>query len=198
MYPKSFQELIEAFRKLPQVGAKAAERYAYAILSMDESEVSALIEKISTAKARIRPCTTCYHLSDQAECDICSDDNRDRTVICVVNSSRDVIAMENTRQFNGLYHVLQGEISPSKGVLPEDLTINDLMKRLDEGVKEVIIATNSTIDGETTALYLSKLINAKEIAVSRLAHGIPMGGQLDYADELTLAKAIEGRIKYKE
>jgi len=198
MYPKSFQELIEAFRKLPQVGVKAAERYAYAILDMSEGEVDDLVEKLTTAKTVIHPCEICYHLSDQAKCEICSDKNRDHSVICVVNSSRDVIAMENTKEFNGLYHVLQGEISPAKGVLPEDLRISELLDRMNEEVKEVIIATNSTIDGETTALYLSKLIRAKDIAVSRLAHGIPMGGQLDYADELTLAKAIEGRIKYKE
>ena len=196
MYPESFQRLIEVFRSLPQVGAKAAEKYAYAILAMSDSEIQELLTTIATAKEKVKPCSICYHLSEQDKCAICLDSTRDTNTICVVNSSRDVIAMENTHQFKGLYHVLKGEISPAKGIMPEDLTINELMKRLENGVKEVIIATNSTIDGETTALYLSKLIKAKNISVSRLAHGIPMGGQLDYADELTLAKAIEGRVKY--
>ena len=196
MYPVAFQKLIEAFRKLPQVGTKAAERYSYAVLAMTEEEVIDLTEKIRQAKALVRSCRICFHLSDKEECDICLDKARDRSLLCVVNSSKDVIAMENTKQYNGLYHVLGGEISPSKGVLPEDLNIKELLSRLDEGIKELIIATNSTIDGETTALYLSKLVSGKPVAVSRLAHGIPMGGQLDYADELTLAKALAGRVKY--
>jgi len=196
MYPVSFIKLIEAFRKLPQVGAKAAERYAFAILQMSNQEVQDLIDSIAKAKEAVKSCSVCFHLCEEDTCVICQDQQRDSEIICVVNSSRDVIAMENTRQFNGLYHVLNGEISPAKGIMPEDLTIKELLDRLDGGVKEVIIATNSTVDGETTALYLSKVIKTKNIPVSRLAHGIPMGGQLDYADELTLAKAIEGRIKY--
>ena len=196
MYPENFDKLIEIFRKLPQVGAKAAERYAYAVLALSDEESKSFGEIINLAKETIHPCQVCFHLSDQDKCNICKDESRDNQVICVVNSSRDVIAMENTQQYHGLYHVLQGEISPAKGVMPEDLTINELLERLNADIKEVIIATNSTIDGETTALYLSKLISTKNITVSRLAHGMPMGGQLDYADELTLAKAIEGRIKY--
>ncbi len=196
MYPASFIKLIETFRKLPQVGAKAAERYAFAVLQMSSQEVENFTASILKAKEAVKTCSSCFHLCEDDKCVICQDQERNQEVICVVNSSRDVIAMENTKQFNGLYHVLNGEISPTKGVMPEDLTIKELLDRLDSGIKEVIIATNSTVDGETTALYLSKVIKAKNVAVTRLAHGIPMGGQLDYADELTLAKAIEGRIKY--
>jgi len=196
MYPLNFQKLIAAFRKLPQVGNKAAERYAYALLEMSDEDVFTLLTTIKKAKENTRHCQQCFHLSEEDYCDICLDNKRDFSIVCVVNSSRDIIAMENTKQYNGLYHVLKGEISPTKGVMPEDLTISELMQRLDNGVVEVIIATNSTVDGETTALYLSKLIKNKNIIVSRLAHGIPMGGQLDYADELTLTKAIEGRVKY--
>jgi len=196
MYPTSFQKLIDAFRKLPQVGTKVAERYAYAVLAMEEQEVQHYINAIIIAKSKVKPCTICFHLCEDEKCTICSDQSRNKELVCIVNSSRDVIAMENTQQYTGLYHVLQGEISPAKGIMPEDLTIKELLNRLEQEVKEVIIATNSTVDGETTALYLSKLIGTKNITVSRLAHGIPMGGQLDYADELTLAKALEGRIKY--
>jgi len=196
MYPPSFLKLIEEFRKLPQVGIKAAERYAYAVLAMSETEIQQLTTTIEQAKKLTKYCQSCFHLCEDEKCEICNDQSRNQQLICIVNSSRDVIAMENTKQYNGLYHVLTGEISPAKGIMPEDLTIKELLDRLNHGVTEVIIATNSTVDGETTALYLSKIIKDKNIIVSRLAHGIPMGGQLDYADELTLAKAIEGRIKY--
>ena len=196
MYSPLFLKMIDYFRKLPQVGNKAAERYVYGVLAMSEEEVQEFADTLIKAKEKVKPCKICFNLCESDLCYICEDHMRDKQVICVVNSSKDVIAMEKTQQFKGLYHVLGGEISPAKGILPEDIRVEELIKRLDENVKEVIIATNSTMDGETTALYLSKLISQENIIVSRLAHGIPMGGQLDYADELTLAKALEGRRKY--
>ena len=196
MYPASFQQLIEMFRKLPQVGAKAAERYAFAVLALSEQDCGDFAEIIKKVKATVHPCEICFNLSEEATCSICQDQSREQELLCVVNSARDIIAMENTGIYRGLYHVLGGEISPTKGIMPDDLTIKQLLTRLTAGIKEVIIATNSTIDGETTALYLSKLITKEGVAVSRLAHGLPMGGQLDYADEMTLVKALQGRIKY--
>lgn len=195
MYPKYFEELVEAFRSLPQVGEKAAERFAYAILDMDNDKVQTLSDSLINVKNNIKRCKKCWHICDDEICSICSDASRDHSVICVVNTSKDLVAIEKTGQFNGYYHVLMGDISPSKGTMPEDLTISFLLDRLDSNVKEIIIATNSTLDGETTALYLNKVMQAREVEISRIAYGMPMGGQLDYADELTLTKAIEGRTK---
>lgn len=196
MYPKSFQRLIQAFKKLPQVGNKAAERYAYAVFQMKSTEVNELLTSISEVKEKVVQCQQCFHLAEDALCEICQDPSRDHSIICVVNSSKDVLAMEKTGFYRGLYHVLLGEIAPTKGVMPQDLTIDELLGRLDANVKELILATNTTVEGETTAMYLKKILNNNEIKVTRLAHGIPMGGQLDYADELTLSKAITGRTKY--
>ncbi|MFV0255311.1 MAG: recombination mediator RecR [Erysipelotrichaceae bacterium] len=195
MYPKTFMALIESFKTLPGVGEKAAERYAYAILEMSNDQTQNLANTLIDVKNSIKYCSNCHHISDNDLCDICSDNHRDNSIICIVNTSKDLIAIEKTKEYNGVYHVLLGEISPTKGVMPEDLTIDHLMLRLDKQIKEVILATNSTLDGETTALYLSKLIQMKNIEISRIAYGMPMGGQLDYADELTLSKALKGRTK---
>lgn len=194
-YPKSFEQCMEGFKKLPGVGTKSAERYAFTMLSCSEREVEEFANALLEMKSKIHPCPICGNLSEEEECDICKDKNRDQTTICVVQSARDIIAMERTNEYKGVYHVLNGLISTSKGILPEDLNIDSLIRRIDTGVKEVILATNATVEGETTALYLDKLLASKAILVTRIAYGIPMGGHLDYADELTLIKAIEGRKK---
>jgi len=195
-YPKSFQNLVDQFRRLPQVGNKAAIRFAYAILAMDDMAVKNLADAMVEAKANLHNCEICHNMCEEKRCVVCVNPNRDNTTICVVTSSKDVLAMESIGNYQGVYHVLGGEISPSKGVLPEDLNLTSLIGRINTDIKEVIIATNSTIDGEITALYISKLLNGFTFTVSRLAHGIPMGGQLDYADERTLLKAMQGRTKY--
>lgn len=194
-YPKSFERCIESFKKLPGVGAKSAERYTFTILDCSLEEVEEFAEALVELKKKTRPCAICGNLTESEQCVICEDTKRDTTTICVVQSTRDVLAMERTQEFKGTYHVLNGLISTSKGILPEDLNIDALLKRIDLGVKEVILATNATVEGETTALYLDKLLASKNILVTRIAYGIPIGGHLDYADELTLIKAIEGRKK---
>ncbi len=196
MYPNSFQRLINAFRKLPQVGNKAAERYAYTIFEMGADEVNELLESINDVRNKVCRCKICFHLSEDEVCDICKDATRDKSIICVVNSSKDVLAMEKTGEYYGQYHVLTGEIAPTKGIMPKDITIQELVNRLTPDVKELILATNTTIEGETTAMYIKKILEGRELKITRLAHGIPMGGQLDYADELTLRKALEGRNDY--
>lgn len=195
MYPKKFEYLIENYRKLPGVGLKTAERYAYETIEWNEEKLNDFIQSLVDIRDGIKICEICGNLSDDDTCDICNDHDRDHSLICVVQSPKDVIAMEKTREYNGLYHVLNGVISTSKGILPEDINIESLLQRINGNTKEIIIATNPTVEGETTALYLSKLLEKYEVNVTRIAHGLPMGGHLDYADELTLIKAIEGRNK---
>ncbi len=195
MYPKSFERCIEGFKKLPGVGQKSAERYTYSMLECDLSEIKEFAEALLYMKTNVKPCSICGHLTENDICEICLDPERDMTVICVVQSSKDLIAMEKTNEFKGYYHVLNGLISTNKGVFPEDLNIESLIERIDGNLKEIILATNATLEGETTALYLDKKLSTKGIDVTRIAHGIPIGGHLDYADELTLIKAIEGRKK---
>ena len=197
MYPSLFEELVENFRKLPGVGKKTAERYAFEFLKWNEEEIEDFINICKDSKKNIKPCTLCGNLAEDDLCDICKDESRDKSVICVVEQVQDLIAMEKTQEYQGVYHVLNGVISPSKGILPEDINIPSLLKRCDETTNEVIIATNPTVEGETTALYLSKILEKKNINATRIAHGIPMGGHLDYADELTLIKALENRKKIK-
>lgn len=194
-YPKAFEELIISFRKLPGVGAKTAERYAYAVLDMKEDQVDMFIKSIHDSFHTLCTCKVCGNLTDKEVCDICEDTNRDNTTMCVVTKAKDIIAIEKSGTYQGVYHVLDGEISTTKGILPEDIRIKELLDRITSETKEVILATNPTVDGETTALYLGKLLKNKEVNVTRLAHGLPMGGHLDYADELTLIKAMEGRKK---
>lgn len=197
MYPKSLENLIENFKMLPGVGAKTAERYALLMLEKSESEIQEFAQSLIDCKTKIKTCDICGNIAEDEHCSICQDHSRNTRIICVVQSAKDIIAMEKTREYRGVYHVLQGVISPRKGVLPEDLTISKLMERIDQGVDEVILATNLTLEGETTALYIAKLLEDRNIYTTRIAHGLPMGGHLDYADELTLIKALEGRKSMK-
>lgn len=186
--------LIEELSKLPGVGKKTAQRLAFYILSMDKDEANKLAKSIINAKEKIKYCSICNNLTDTDPCNICSDKKRDSSIICVVEDPRDVVAMERTREFNGLYHVLHGSISPMEGIGPEDIKIKELLQRIQEyPVKEIILATNPTIEGEATAMYISKLIKPLGIKATRIAHGIPVGGDLEYTDEVTLSKALEGR-----
>ena len=193
---KALVRLQESLAKLPSIGKKSAERMAFAMLEMEDEDLNEFADAIKDLKTKIHQCPICGNITEDDECYICKDDSRDRETILVVSSPKDVIAFENAEGYHGLYHVLGGTISISKGKGIEDLNITSLLKRVEsENIKEVIIATNPTVDGETTALYLAKLLENKGVNVTRLAYGLPMGGNLDYADALTLAKAIEGRRK---
>lgn len=197
MYPRAFEKLIECFQLLPGVGAKTAERYAFTMLDCPEEQIHLFTEALIGCKTEIRHCPVCGNITDQDACSICEDEQRNHSMICVVQSPKDVIAMEKMQEYRGVYHVLNGLISTSKGIMPEDLNIEALAERITPEIQEVIIATNATIEGETTALYLDKLLSGKGVLVTRIAHGLPMGGHLDYADELTLIKAFEGRKSLK-
>lgn len=197
MYPKSLERLIESFQMLPGVGAKTAERYAFTMLDCPIEQVNFMVQALQAVKQEIKFCSVCGNISDGDECSICKDQKRNRQLICVVQSPKDVVAMEKTQEFSGVYHILNGLISTSKGIMPDDLNMKSLVDRISPEVEEVVIATNATIEGETTALYLDKLLSGKGVLVTRIAHGLPMGGHLDYADELTLIKALEGRKKLK-
>lgn len=193
-YSAPIESLIEAFAKLPGVGKKTAQRLAFHVLDMNEGEVENLSKAIITAKRSIRYCKFCTNITDREVCSICSDSHRDPSIICVTEDPRDVVAMEKTKEYKGLYHVLHGAISPLEGIGPEEIKIKELLIRLQDGeAKEIILATNPNIEGEATAMYLSKLIKPMGIKVSRIAHGIPVGGDLEYIDEVTLSKAMEGR-----
>lgn len=196
MYPATLEKLIESFRKLPSVGQKTAERYAMAMLELPQEDVELFSNSLKDVKEKIKRCRTCGNLTENDVCDICKDSVRDSSTICVVQNPKDLIAIEKIGSFNGKYHVLHGAISPMKGILPENLNIESLLTRLDENVKEVIIATNSTVEGDTTALYLTNIIKKyPNITITRLASGLPTGSNLDYADEMTLFRALQGRIK---
>lgn len=193
-YPKPLAKLIGEFAKLPGIGYKTAQRLAFHILSLDDAEAQALADSITEAKQEMKYCSICGNLTDQDPCAICSDQSRRTDVICVVESPKDVAAMERIREFNGQYHVLNGVISPMEGVGPEDINLRSLIKRLQNSdVRELIIATNPNIEGEATAMYIARLIKPAGIKVTRIAHGLPVGGDLEYADEVTLLKAMEGR-----
>ena len=193
---KALVRLQESLAKLPSIGKKSAERMAFAMLEMEDEDLNEFADAIKELKTKIHLCPICGNITEDDECYICKDESRDRETILVVSSPKDVIAFENAEGYHGLYHVLGGTISISKGKGIEDLNIASLIKRVEEeNIKEIIIATNPTVDGETTALYLAKLLENKGANVTRLAYGLPMGGNLDYADALTLAKAIEGRRK---
>lgn len=193
---KALVRLQESLGKLPSIGKKSAERMAFAMLEMEDEDLNEFSDAIRDLKIKIHQCPICGNITEEDECYICKDDSRDRETILVVSSPKDVIAFENADGYHGLYHVLGGTISISKGKGIEDLNIASLLKRIEsDNIKEVIIATNPTVDGETTALYLAKLLENNGVNVTRLAYGLPMGGNLDYADALTLAKAIEGRRK---
>ena len=192
------QRLIEKFASLRGVGRKTAARYAFSVLDMPEEEAIEFANAIIAAKKEVVPCSVCGNLSDKPVCDICGDDRRDKSVICVVEDPRAVIAFEKTREYRGLYHVLGGVISPAKGIGPDKLRIAELMERLEEGdVKELIIATNPNVDGETTALYIAGMAAKKGIKTTRLAYGIPVGADIEYADEIPLMRAMDGRREIK-
>lgn len=193
-YPKPLARLINEMSKLPGIGSKTAQRLSFYILSLEDKEAEQLANAILTAKKEMKYCSVCGNLTDEDPCAICSDPSRNAETICVVESPKDVMAMERIREYNGLYHVLHGVISPMEGIGPEDINLMSLLKRLQTtDVKELIIATNPNIEGEATAMYIARLIKPSGIKVSRIAHGIPVGGDLEYADEVTLLKAMEGR-----
>lgn len=193
-YAAPIAKLIEELSKLPGVGSKTAQRLAFHLLDMPYSEVEQIASAMVNAKKNIKYCSVCCNITDTDVCDICSNPKRDNTLICVVEDARDVVAMEKTKEFKGLYHVLHGAISPMEGIGPENIRIKELLVRLGEhDVKELILATNPNIEGEATAMYISRLIKPLGIKVTRIAHGIPVGGDLEYADEVTLMKALEGR-----
>ncbi len=194
MHAPAIEILIEQFARLPGVGRKSAERMAFYLLdSMSAEDVYAMCEKIKNAKDSITFCSSCQNLTDIDPCPICSSEKRDKSVICVVESPKEVAAIENTNEYNGLYHVLHGVLSPIDGISPDDLKIKELLLRLNDDVKEVIMATNPTVGGTATAVYIQKLLQPMGVKVTRIAHGIPIGGGLEYADEATLTKALEGR-----
>lgn len=185
--------LIEQFERIPGVGHKSAQRMAFHLLNQPPERAKEFAEAILDASQNIKRCSVCQNLTDSELCPICESAGRDKSVICVVGDPRDVIAFERTREFKGLYHVLHGLISPMDGIGPEELTVKQLLARLGPEVKEVVMATNPTVEGEATAMYLSRLIKPMGIRVSRLAYGIPVGGNLEYADDVTLTRALEGR-----
>lgn len=197
MYPAKFEELITLFEKLPGVGYKTAQRYAFSLLEKNDDEINLIVQDLLNVK-NIKKCKVCGFLSDEDECEICKDEHRDRSTIMVVGYPQEAVAIEKTNGYHGLYHILNGLISSSKGIYPEDINIEALMQRINDEVKEVIIATSPTMDGEMTSLYLNKLLADKNVLVTRLAHGLPMGSSLDYADDLTLIKAFDNRRKIEE
>lgn len=196
-FPEPISKLIEGFLRLPGIGPKTAQRLAFFVMGMKEDDVVDLAKALVRAKRDLQLCTVCGNFTEKERCNICMDKKRDVTVICVVQETKDLIAMERTKEYDGLYHVLHGAISPIEGVGPEELKIPDLLRRLgDDTVQELILATNPNIEGEATAMYLSKLIKPFGIKVTRIAHGLPVGGDLEYADEVTLTKSLEGRREF--
>lgn len=193
-YSGPISTLIEEFSKLPGVGRKTAQRLAFHVINMNMNDVEALSKAIVEAKKEIKYCSICYNITDKDPCSMCSNKNRDSSVICVVEDPRDVAAMERTKEFNGQYHVLNGAISPMDGIGPDMIRIKELIQRLgNQDVREIIMATNPTIEGEATAMYIARLLKPMGIKVTRIAHGLPVGGDLEYADEVTISKALEGR-----
>ena len=193
-FPTALQELADQFARLPGIGGKTAQRLAFHVLSLSQPEAQAFADAILNAKKEVHTCPCCQNLTDRELCPICSDDNRDSGVICVVADPKDVIAMERSREFRGHYHVLHGVISPLNHGTPDDIKIRELLHRVGKGdVREVIMATNPDTEGEATAMYISRLLRPMEVKVPRLAYGVPVGSQLEYADEVTLSRALEGR-----
>ena len=193
-FPAALQELADQFARLPGIGGKTAQRLAFHVLSLPIAEAEQFADAILAAKQSVHTCPVCQNLTDREVCPICDDDLRDRSVICVVAEPRDVIAMERSREFNGVYHVLHGVISPLNHVTQDDIKIRELLMRVGAGdVREVIMATNPDTEGEATAMYISRLLRPMEVKVTRLAYGVPVGGQLEYTDEVTISRALEGR-----
>lgn len=193
MYPVSLEELIDEFEKMPGIGHKSAVRLAFYIMNIPDAKAERFVAAVTNARTKVHLCERCQNLTDKPLCDVCASDKRDRGVICVMESPKDVTAMEKTGEYKGLYHVLHGAISPMDGVGPDDIKIRELLARLTPEVKEIIMATNSTVEGEATAMYIARLLKPMGIKVTRLAHGLPVGGDIEFADEVTLARAMEGR-----
>lgn len=193
-YAAPIAKLIEAFARLPGIGNKTAQRLAFHLLNVSDKEAEDLANAILNAKKSIKHCTICCNITDKEKCNICTDPKRDGSVICVVEDPRDVVAMERTREFKGVYHVLHGAISPMDDIGPDDIKIRELLDRIRRGkVIEIILATNPNIEGEATAMYISKILKPLGVKTTRIAHGVPVGGDLEYTDEITLMKALEGR-----
>ena len=190
----SLEKLIEEFRKMPSVGVKSAERMAYYILGLDDEDTKSLVDAINNAHTNIHTCSVCHNLTEDEKCSICNNPKRDQSVICVVENPRDVTAFERTHEYKGVYHVLHGVLSPMNNIGPDNIRIKELIQRMaDDSVNEVIMATNATTEGEATAMYIARLLKPMGIQVSRLAYGIPVGSDLEYADEITLSRALKGR-----
>ncbi|SHK42126.1 DNA replication and repair protein RecR [Hathewaya proteolytica DSM 3090] len=192
-YPVAIEKLIEEFAKLPTIGRKTAQRLALHVLNLPKDEVKEFAEALVTAVGTIKYCSICGNYTDSDPCAICANPNRDRSTICVVENPKDIMTMEKVREYNGVYHVLHGTISPMAGRGPDDIRLKELVRRINNEVNEVIVATNPNVEGEATAMYISKILKPLGAKVTRIAHGIPVGGDLEYADEVTLAKALEGR-----
>lgn len=194
MYALPIAKLIEEFAKLPGIGKRSAERLAFHILKQPQKNVERFAKALLDAKEQIIFCPECQSLTDKTPCDICSDAKRNHSIICVVENPKDILAMEKTKEFSGVYHVLHGVISPIDGIGPGDIKVKELLERVQKNdVKEIIMATNPTIEGEATAMYIAKLFKPLDIKVTRIAHGLPVGGELEYADEITITRALEGR-----
>lgn len=193
IYGSSVTKLIEQFEKLPSIGHKSAQRLAFYILNRPQEEVEEFARALVEGRKSLKLCSVCQNMSDKDVCDICSNQSREKDKICVVQDPRDVMAMERSREFKGYYHVLHGVISPINGVGPDDLKIKELLARIDDSITEVIVATNPNVEGEATAMYISRLLRPLGVKVSRIAHGLPVGGELEYADDVTLARALQNR-----
>lgn len=192
-YPVAIEKLIEEFAKLPGIGKKTAQRLALFVLNLPKEEVEEFAQALITARGTIKYCSICGSFTESDPCAICSNPNRDKSIICVVENPKDIMTVERVREFNGVYHVLHGTISPMAGRGPEDIKLRELIRRINGEVDEVIVATNPNIEGEATAMYISKILKPLGAKVTRIAHGIPVGGDLEYIDEVTLSKALEGR-----
>ncbi len=193
-FPAALQDLADQFARLPGIGGKTAQRLAFHVLGLSQEDAQSFADAILTAKAQVHTCPVCQNLTDRELCPICDDDTRDHSTVCVVAEPKDVIALERSREYRGVYHVLHGVISPLNHVTQEDIRIRELLKRIGEGtVQEVIMATNPDTEGEATAMYISRLLRPMGVKVTRLAYGVPVGSQLEYADEVTLSRALEGR-----
>lgn len=192
-YPVAIEKLIEEFAKLPGIGSKTAQRLTLYVLNLPKEEVDEFASALVKARGTIKYCSVCGNFTDKDPCAICSNPNRDKSTICVIEQPKDIIAMEKVREYNGMYHVLHGTISPMAGRGPDDIKLRELISRINADVKEVIVATNPNVEGEATAMYISKILKPLGTKVTRIAHGIPVGGDLEYADEVTLSKALEGR-----
>lgn len=193
MYPEALKLLIEEFERLPGIGKKSAVRLAFHVMNMENAKAERFSQAIINAKEKVHLCPVCQNLTDNELCPVCRAPKRDRKVICVVENPKDIIAMEKTHEFNGLYHCLHGVISPMDNIGPEDIKLHELIKRLNGECEELILATNLTVEGEATAMYIARLVKPMGIKTTRIAHGIPVGGDIEFADEITLARAIEGR-----